>query len=505
MSDKSTNAGKLIVAADRGKERISKHIYGHFSEHLGHCIYGGFWVGKGSSIPNTRGIRNDVVAALREAKIPVLRWPGGCFADEYHWQDGIGPYESRPCMINTHWGGVTENNEFGTHEFMDLCEQLGCEPYICGNVGSGTVREMQQWVEYLTLEGKSPMADLRRANGHADAWAIRFWGVGNENWGCGGHMRPEYYADLYRRYATYCRNLGRSRLYKIASGSHDADYNWTEVLMREAGRLFDGLSLHYYTVPGAWSAKGSATQFGEGEWFTTLKKALYIDELVTKHSNIMDRYDPEKRVGLIVDEWGTWYDVEPGTNPGFLYQQNTLRDALVAGATLNIFNRHCARVTMANIAQTINVLQAMILTEGDKMVLTPTYHVFEMYKAHQDATLLPMDVDCPPYEHGGESIPALSASASRDDAGKIHLSVCNLDPGRDMSITCELRGAERGLPSGKPARVAGRLLTAGAMNTHNTFDRPEAVKPVVLDGATLADGRLQFDLPAKSVAVLEVE
>jgi alpha-N-arabinofuranosidase len=314
MSDKSTNAGKLIVAADMGEERISKHIYGHFSEHLGHCIYGGFWVGKGSSIPNTRGIRDDVVAALRAAKIPVLRWPGGCFADEYHWQDGIGPDEGRPTMINTHWGGVTETNEFGTHEFMDLCEQLGCEPYICGNVGSGSVREMQQWVEYLTLEGKSPMADLRRANGHADPWAIRFWGVGNENWGCGGNMRPEYYADLYRRYATYCRNFGRSRLYKIASGSHDADYNWTDVLMREASSLFDGLSLHYYTVPGAWSAKGSATQFGEGEWFTTLKKALFMDELVARHSTIMDRYDPEKRVGLIVDEWGTWYDVEPGTN-----------------------------------------------------------------------------------------------------------------------------------------------------------------------------------------------
>jgi alpha-N-arabinofuranosidase len=497
MSDKSTNAGKLIVAADLGTDRISKHIYGHFSEHLGHCIYGGFWVGKGSSIPNTRGIRDDVVAALRAAKIPVLRWPGGCFADEYHWQDGIGPDEGRPTMINTHWGGVTETNEFGTHEFMDLCEQLGCEPYICGNVGSGSVREMQQWVEYLTLEGKSPMADLRRANGHADPWAIRFWGVGNENWGCGGNMRPEYYADLYRRYATYCRNFGRSRLYKIASGSHDADYNWTDVLMREASSLFDGLSLHYYTVPGAWSAKGSATQFGEGEWFTTLKKALFMDELVARHSTIMDRYDPEKRVGLIVDEWGTWYDVEPGTNPGFLYQQNSLRDALVAGLTLNIFNRHCARVTMANIAQTINVLQAMILTEGDKMVLTPTYHVFEMYKDHQDATLLPIAIDCAPYEHGGESIPALSASASRDEAGKIHLSLCNLDPGRAMSIACELRGAG-------PSRVTGRLLTAGAINAHNTFDRPEAVKPAAFDGARLAGGSLQVDLPAKSVVVLEI-
>ena len=498
MSASSTHVNRLVVNADLGEKRISKHIYGHFSEHLGHCIYGGFWVGKESSIPNTRGIRDDVVAALRKAKIPVLRWPGGCFADEYHWQDGIGPHENRPCMINTHWGGVTENNQFGTHEFMDLCEQLGCEPYICGNVGSGTVREMQQWVEYLTLEGKSPMADLRRANGHPDAWPIRFWGVGNENWGCGGHMRPEFYADQYRRYATYCRNFGRSRLYKIACGSHDADYDWTEVLMREAARLFDGLSLHYYTVPGAWSAKGSATQFDEGGWFTTLKKARFMDELVTKHSNIMDRYDPDKRVGLIVDEWGTWYDVEPGTNPGFLYQQNSLRDALAAGMTLNIFNQHCERVTMANLAQTVNVLQAMILTEGDRMVLTPTYHVFEMYKVHQDATLLPMDIDCAPYEHGGEAIPAISASASRDDAGRVHLSLCNLDPGRAMSVACELRGA-------KLSRVTGRLLTAAAINAHNTFEQPEAVKPGALDGVTLSGNALQFDLPAKSVVVLEIE
>ena len=313
MPEKTANANRVTVNTDLGKAQINKNIYGHFSEHLGHCIYGGFWVGLDSNIPNTRGIRNDVVEALRQAKIPVLRWPGGCFADEYHWQDGIGPYEDRPCMVNTHWGGVTENNHFGTHEFLDLCDQLGCEPYICGNVGSGTVREMQQWVEYITFDGQSPMADLRRANGREEPWIIRFWGVGNENWGCGGRMRPEFYADQYRRYSTYCRNFGQSTLYKIACGAPDANYNWTEVLMREAGRFMDGLSLHYYTVPHSWAAKGSATQFDERDWFETLKKALVMDEIVTNHSIIMDRYDPEKRVGLLVDEWGTWYDVEPGT------------------------------------------------------------------------------------------------------------------------------------------------------------------------------------------------
>jgi alpha-N-arabinofuranosidase len=492
------NTSKIVVNTDLGKERISKHIYGHFSEHLGRCIYGGFWVGEDSDIPNTRGIRDDVVAALRRARIPVLRWPGGCFADEYHWRDGIGPRESRPCMVNTHWGGVTENNHFGTHEFMDLCQQLGCEPYICGNVGSGTVREMQQWVEYITFDGQSPMADLRRANGREEPWTVQFWGVGNENWGCGGRMRPEFYADQYRRYATYCRNFGQSTLYKIACGAPDTNYNWTEVLMREAGTLMDGLSLHYYTVTHTWAAKGSATQFDESEWFTTLKKALVMDEIVTKHSTIMDRYDPEKRVGLIVDEWGTWYDVEPGTPPGFLYQQNTLRDALVAGLTLNIFNTHCERVTMANIAQTINVLQAMLLVKEDKMVLTPTYHAFEMYKVHQDAILLPTDVDCTAYERGDESIPALSVSASRDDVGKIHLSLCNLDPGQSSSISCELRGMA-------PTKVSGRVLTAEAINAHNTFDQPEMVKPAAFDGATLDGGILLLDLPAKSVVVLEVQ
>jgi alpha-N-arabinofuranosidase len=498
VSGKSAASNNLIIHVGLGKERISKYIYGHFSEHLGRCIYGGFWVGRESGIPNTRGIRNDIVEALRKIELPVLRWPGGCFADEYHWQDGIGPHENRPGMVNTHWGGVTENNHFGTHEFMDLCEQLGCEPYICGNVGSGTVREMQQWVEYLTSAGRSPIADLRRANGREDPWSIRFWGVGNENWGCGGGMRPEFYADQYRRYATYCRNFGQNRLYKIACGASDTDYNWTKVLMREASSFMDGLSLHYYTVAGTWAAKGSATEFGEGEWFTTLKKALFMDELIARHSKIMDRYDPEKGVGLIVDEWGTWYDVEPGTNPGFLYQQNTLRDALVAGATLNILNNHCERVYMANLAQTVNVLQALVLTEGEGMVLTPTYHVFEMYRAHQDAVLLPTDLNCVSYEYDEEAIPAISVSASRDDEGKVCLSLCNLDCGREMSVSCELRGT-------KPTHVAGRVLTAEAMNAHNTFDRPTVVKPTAFDGATLTGSTLLVHLPAKSVVVLEVQ
>ncbi len=354
----------LIIQADQGKQRINKNVYGHFAEHLGRCIYEGIWVGEDSPIPNTRGIRNDVIEALCKIHVPVLRWPGGCFADEYHWQDGIGPRTERPSIVNTHWGGVVEDNQFGTHEFFDLCAMIGADPYICGNVGSGTVQEMQQWVEYITFASSSPMANLRRKNGRDEPWRLPYFGVGNENWGCGGAMRPQYYADLYRRYQSYVRNLSGNTIFKIACGPGTADYVWTEVLMREAGShmpwsealmrkvtsYMDGLSLHYYAIPGTWNAKGSATSFDESVWFSTLSKCLRMEELIRRHSTIMDRYDPDKHVALIVDEWGTWYDVEPGTNPGFLYQQNTMRDALVAGLTLNIFNTHCERVQMANLA-----------------------------------------------------------------------------------------------------------------------------------------------------------
>ncbi len=490
---------RLTINADLGKHTINRHIYGHFAEHLGRCIYDGIWVGEDSPIPNVRGIRTDIVEALRALDMPNLRWPGGCFADEYHWMDGIGPREERPATINTHWGGVTETNHFGTHEFLDLCDQLGCEPYICGNVGSGTVQEMAQWVEYLNCDAESAMTKLRAENGRGEPWGLRYWGVGNENWGCGGRMRPEYYADQYRRYSTYCKDYGIPRLRKIACGPTGADYHWTEVLMREAAQFMWGLALHYYTsvtIPGVGRAS-SATEFGEDEWFLYLQKALFIDELITRHSTIMDKYDPEQRVALVVDEWGSWYNTEPGTNPRFMFQQNTLRDALIAAIHLNVFNQHCDRVRMANIAQTINVLQAMVLTEGDKMILTPTYHVFEMFKVHQRATLVPLDIQCDDYAFGDGSVPGLSASASRDDDGRVHLSICNLHANDDVDVSCVLRGMAA-------TDVTGRILTADAINAHNTFDEPEAVRPAPFDGATLDGDVLSIALPSKSVVVLEI-
>ncbi len=489
---------RIIIRVDQGEYTINKNIYGHFSEHLGRCVYEGYWVGEDSPIPNVRGIRKDVVEALRKIRIPVLRWPGGCFADEYHWKNGIGPKEKRPSMVNTHWGGVTENNHFGTHEFLDLCAQLGCEPYICGNLGSGTVREMAEWVEYITFDGQSPMADLRRQNGRDEPWKLRYFGVGNENWGCGGTMRPAYYADEYRRFQTYVKNYSGNRIYKIACGAYGENTEWTEVLMREAGGNMHGLSYHYYTVPGGWSDKNSATDFDEVDWFETLKLAGKIEEYIQEHAAVMDKYDPDKRVGMIIDEWGNWFEVEPGTNRGFLYQQNTLRDALSTGLTLNIFNSHCDRVRMANLAQTVNVLQSLILTDKEKMIVTPTYHVFDMYQVHQDAVLLPVDVQSIPYSQDKEEIVGLSVSASRDADGTIHVSLCNLDPKQEAPVDIDLKGA-------KPTSVSGRVLTAEVMNAHNTFADPDAIFPIPFDAVRLQDGRVTAVLPPKSVVVLTIK
>ncbi len=474
---------------------ISRHLYGHFSEHLGHCIYGGYWVGPDSPIPNTRGIRNDVVEALRNIRIPNLRWPGGCFADEYHWMDGIGT--ERPKMVNTHWGGVTEDNSFGTHEFMDLCEQLETEPVICGNVGSGTVKEMSQWVEYLNFDGISPMADLRRANGRDEAWGVKYWGVGNENWGCGGNMTADFYADQYRRYATFCRNYGDNRLFKIAGGANSEDFNWTRTLMQKVPHhMMNGLSLHYYTTN--WREKGSATDFGEDKYFDVLSRCLHIKEAIDKHIEIMDEADPQGRVALVFDEWGTWYDVEPGTNPGFLFQQNTMRDALVAGLTLNYLNDRCKRVKMANIAQTINVLQALIFTDGEKMMLTPTYHIYDMYQVHHDATMIPLTLASPAYRFGDQSLPAISASASRDNEGRTHISLVNIHPETEIDLSVSLEGVDGN-------RVKGRLLTSEEIQSHNTFENPEEVVPVEFSGAKINSGTLELTMPAHSVVVLEIE
>ena len=480
---------KLIIQPEVRKGHIHKELQGHFSEHLGRCIYGGVYVGENSDIPNENGMRKDVVQALREIRIPVLRWPGGCFADEYHWKDGIGPRETRKKMVNTHWGGVTEDNSFGTHEFMELCRQLGCEPYVNGNLGSGTVQEMSEWVEYMTMDGISPMADLRKANGHPEAWKLPFFGVGNENWGCGGNMTPEHYANEYRRYQTYVRNYRPGeRIYKIACGPGDFGTEWTHTLMKIAGKYMDGLSVHYYTVPHTWQQKGHALGFSREDYILTLQKALNIETLIRTQETVMDHYDPEKRVGMIVDEWGTWYDVEEGTNPGFLYQQSSMRDAMVAALTLNIFNKHCDRIRMANIAQLVNVLQSVILTEGPRMLKTPTYFAFKLYRDHQENELLE-SLLIPEQSEG--PLPVLQESASLAPDGAVHVTLVN--PGLDESREVEITLGGRKLPGAEAA-----ILT-GAMDAHNTFDDPGRVKDQPFTDFTVKGGVLTAKLPPVSV------
>ncbi|MDP4185126.1 MAG: alpha-N-arabinofuranosidase [Bacteroidota bacterium] len=496
--DSSGLKAHLTINADQGQYQISKNIYGQFSEHLGNCIYGGIWVGENSPIPNTNGYRNDVLQALKKIHVPILRWPGGCFADEYHWMDGIGPRDKRPKMVNTNWGGVVEDNSFGTHEFLNFCELIGAEPYLSGNVGSGTVEELAKWVEYINSDGDSPMANLRRKNGREKPWGVKYLGVGNESWGCGGNMAPEYYADLFRRYSTYCRNYGDHGLFRIASGASDYDYNWTDVLMKKVGNRMNAISLHYYTCKGWSGSKGSATKFTNDEYLWTMSKCMEIEDVVKKHMAIMDKYDPRKEIGLLVDEWGTWWDVEPGTNPGFLYQQNTLRDAFVAGITLNIFNSHCDRIKMANIAQVVNVLQSIILTKNEKMVLTPTYHVFDLYQVHQDATLLPSKLEAPVLKAEEKDIPELSASASKDKNGAIHISLVNIDPTNPVELTCDLQGK-------KATTVTGKIITASGLSVYNTFENPNAIQPAEFKGAKIGKEGLIVKLPAKSIVVLEIK
>ena len=508
------NAQKTEVKlhVDDDKYVINKEIYGQFAEHLGTCIYGGLWVGEGSSIPNTKGYRNDVLQALRDIDIPVMRWPGGCFADEYHWMDGIGPKENRPRMVNNNWGGTVEDNSFGTHEFLNLCELLGCEPYVSMNIGSGSVQETAQWVEYMTAKD-GPMAKLRKQNGREEPWKVKYIGVGNESWGCGGSMRPEYYSDLFRRYATYCREFSGNKLYKIASGASDYDYDWTETLMKQVGTRMSGLSLHYYTCYTWSGSKGSATNFDEDKYYWAIAKCgVGIEEILKKHIGIMDRYDAKGKVDLLVDEWGTWWDEEPGTIKGHLYQQNTMRDAMVAAFSLNTFHQYTKRVKMTNIAQVANVLQSMVLTKDDKMVLTPTYYVFKMYKNNMGAVNIPLDVTCETFKAENERrqdpervSKYVSCSASKSADGTININLANADLSNGREVTIDLGEEFKSSSSSKSSSVQGAtILTSKDMKDHNTFDSPNQVKPADFKDFKLKDGKLTVKMPKMSIVCLKI-
>lgn len=493
------NEANIIVSADQGKTTIDRNIYGQFSEHLGKCIYEGLWVGTDSKIPNTAGVRNDVADALKKLNIPNLRWPGGCFADTYHWQDGIGPQAQRKRIVNTNWGGVVEDNSFGTHEFLDMCERLGIEAYVCCNVGSGTTQELSDWIEYMTADKETPMGALRAKNGREKPWKVKFLAVGNESWGCGGNMLVDYYSNEYRKYQTFAKDYAGNHLLKVAGGSNAGDYHWTDVMMqRVPANMMWGISLHYYAVRD-WSNHGSATKFSDQQYYETMRCAEDIDAVISKHDAVMTKYDPEKRVALVVDEWGTWWDQEPGSHPGFLYQQNTMRDALVAAATLNIFHKHADRVRMANIAQIVNVLQAMVITDGDKMFLTPTYHVFDMYKVHQDALLLPTDVRCAETGTAKEKLDQVSCSASKAKDGTINISLANVDLTKTANVKIDIRGY-------KAQKVVGaNIIKCADIHDMNTLQQPDKIDLGPFDGAKLKDGIVTLTLPAKSIITVAVK
>jgi alpha-L-arabinofuranosidase len=495
------------IRADTPGPVISRHIYGQFSEHLGRSIYDGVWVGEDSPIPNTRGIRRDVVEALKAIKVPVIRWPGGCFADEYNWRDGIGPRAKRPVRKNNWWDSV-ESNAFGTHEFFDFAEQIGADPYLSVNVASSNPREMREWLEYLTSKGQDSLARERRANGRDAPFRLPYVGIGNESWGCGGAMTPEYYANELRRFATFFHKPGfhfhqnhDNTALRVASGANNFDTNWTDVVTKNAGPMMDAISLHYYTLhDGNWPTRNEskATGFAASEWNAILYQAMRMEDVLKAHEAVLDKNDPKKRIGLFVDEWGSWYAPTPGTNLAHLEQQNTLRDAVLAAATLNIFHAHAERVRMANIAQTVNVLQAMLMTDGAKMAKTPSYYVFAMYLPFQDATSLPVEISAPKLMSGKDSFGAFNVSAARAKDGKVYVAVANSDPLKSQSIRMALGGI-------KARSVSGQVLTHDKMDAHNVPGMKEMVAPKPFKGGKIDAGVLTLDVPAKSVVVVRLD
>jgi alpha-N-arabinofuranosidase len=479
--------------------RVAPEIFGHFAEELGHGIDGGIWVGEDSPIPNVRGYRKDVVDALKELGVPVVRWPGGCYADTYHWRNGIGSRAKRPVTINYSWGGVEQRNQFGTHEFFDFAELIGAQTYLSVNIGSGTPAEARDWVEYVSSDKHSTVADERRANGRDKPWTIDYVGLGNEIWGCGGSQTAEEATAQIRRFATYL-HIGPKL---VAAGASDRDYHWTEALMDVGGHYreglpFDAVSLHYYTLPtGQWGHKGSAIGFPESEWASTLKHTRDLEEMIAQHAAIMDKADPQKKVGLMVDEWGTWYDPTPGTNSAFLVQENTLRDALVAATNFHIFMRHADRVRMANIAQMVNVLQAVLQTDGPRMVKTATYYAFLMYRPFQGATALPVTISSPDYAVGDSKLPAIDVSAGKHGDGATYVGLINADPNQGADVELAIDGAGK--------RISGQVLTAAKMDSRNAFGAAEQVRPAAFTGARWAGGKLRVSMPAKSIVVLTLK
>ena len=490
----------VTIDARRPGPTIERDIFGQFAEHLGTGVYGGVWVGPSSSIPNVRGMRTDVVQALRAIKVPVVRWPGGCYADEYHWREGIGPADQRPVRLNASWGNAIEPNGFGTDEFMDFLGQIGAEAYVSVNIGSGTAAEAADWLEYMTADKPTTLAKARAANGHPAPYRVKYLGLGNENWGCGGAMSADHYVEEMKRFSHYARNLnpaqtGSAVMKRMAVGWDGDNSDYTEAVMKAwASKVWswdiEGVSLHAYST-GGWPPHLASTGFGEDDYAALIRDSLRMEGLIARQSAIMDRYDPAKKLALAVDEWGAWLSATPGTNAGFLQQQNSLRDAVLASLNLNIFMRHADRVRMSNIAQMANVLQAMVLTDGPRMILTPTYYVYRLYAPFQGAMLEPVSFEAGVYRPG---IPRLDAVAARDAKGRLWVAITNIDPNRPAEIA--LRKSQ-----GAAGSVFAETLTAGRVESINTFDAPNLVAPKPLPVST-SDGLLRLTLPPKSVTVV---
>ncbi|MEO5640686.1 MAG: alpha-L-arabinofuranosidase C-terminal domain-containing protein [Sphingomicrobium sp.] len=470
-----------------------RRIFGQFAEMLGTGIYGGLWVGRDSVIPNDGGFRRDAIVALKALHVPFVRWPGGCFADTYRWRDGVGPV--RRAGINSWWGGTIEPSSFGTHEYFDLLERIGADAYISANVGSAPPGETAEWLHYVTDPVTTSLGAERAANGHPAPWSAAMIGVGNELWGCGGNLRAEAAADITLRYATFARGSGAAPL-KLASGPSEDDVAWTDAMMRIAGKQIDGLSLHYYTLVGSWQDKAPALGFSRAQWFDSFAKTRVMDKLLTVHSAVMDKYDPGKVKLLAVDEWGMWHHEEKGVPA--LYQQNSLRDALIASVNLDIFARHADRVKISAIAQMVNVLQSMLLTDGPTTIRTPTYWTYFLYLPWQDSTVIPLDIRSPDMRDGARSQPALSMSAVRDKKGRRHVALTNVDPDRALPVTLAIDG-------GAPRHLFGRVLSADRMDAHNDAAHPDAVAPRAFAGARKEGSSVVVTVPAKSLVVLDLD
>jgi alpha-L-arabinofuranosidase len=499
---------RVLVRVDDEIGLIRPEFHGQFAEHLGSCVYGGLWVGPNSKIPNVNGYRKQAVDYLKELGVPVLRWPGGCYADDYHWRDGIGPRESRKKTVNIHWGGYVEDGSFGTHEFIGLCRLLGAEPYLAGNVGSGTPDELRNWVEYCNQPSGSTLAEERAKNGSPEPFHVKFWGVGNENWGCGGNMRPEVYADHFRRFAVYVREFGGTRPFMIASGPNGNDQRWTRGFLDGlTGGRPDAIGMHFYEGGGFVDV---ATNFTPEHMNMQMAQYQLVEDAIIQQRALIDGYGlgrGPRRLNLMLDEWGVWDKIpaEDEKKYGKLWMQSTMRSAVAAGLGLNVFNRQADKLYMCNIAQIVNVLQSMLLTdgpEGEHCVRTTTYHAFSLFKPHRgktavktetpDATPLP-----PNFVRGGAAPPSpLSASASKAD-GQIVISVVNPRTDTDWQIDCTLRGA-----TAKSATA--QILHDTDLNAANTFDQPDRLMPkshpVRVEG-----GRVLLDLPRLSVATVTVQ